>query len=58
MVAEAEEPLAVVAELAQGGDRGLAAGEATGPVSFDGSGDQSVEILPGRAPDRWFSWER
>lgn len=55
---EAEEPLAVGAELAQGGDRGLAAGEATGPVSFHGSGDQSLEILSGHALDRSFSWER
>lgn len=49
VVAEAEAPVAVQAELSQGGDAGCAAGEAAGAVSSNGSSDQSVDILLCRA---------
>lgn len=61
-MAEAVAPVAVEAELAQGCNAGFAAGEATGVVSFNGSRNQSVNILfrcalrPGF--DCWLSYRR
>lgn len=49
VVAEAEAPEAVRAELPQGGDAGCAAGEAAGAVSSNGGSDQSVDVLLCRA---------
>lgn len=52
-MAEAEAAVAVVAELAQGGDAGFAAREATRVVSFHGSRDQGIDVFFCLS---WFAW--